>query len=228
MSLIKLATNAFTRNWQNLSNASKITIGKSKAIRPERQFLVGHIKGNENIAAKMAKNNINISHVHSNILPQYPMGMATSSKSGILVNVKDTFKNLKELLPKLGNTANIGKENSKKGRYLTSQVKRHELREIDVNVNKIRKANNSKTEKINKAFGDFIKKDDKENAMKDIGKLMKRKHYLETMKISQKGMFGGHGNKSIPMADIKQSLKMPNNLGKPMLDMRLQEFPYLG
>jgi hypothetical protein len=234
MSLIKIALNAFTKNWQNLSNTAKQTIGQSGAIRSERKFIMGHIEGNKNILQNMRNKGINISHIDSQIYQQAG-GMPLTRNSGVLINAKQAFSKTKEILPQIGVDTNLGKETSKSGRYFTTQVHRHEMREVESGVNKLRNLENPKVleKKVIPRIYNFVRDFNPQDTsnlnkvrMNNFNDYMLKN--LKEMQPLEEGKFLGHHSKSIPVADIKQSLKMPNNLGKSMLNMRLAEHPYLG
>ena len=226
--IIKLALNSFTKNWQSLSNVAKQTIGRSGAIRPERQFLMGHIAGNENILQNMKNHGINIRHLQSTIVAQ-PGGMPESTKSGILINMKNALEKTRSVLPAIGiNPKILPKDTSKSGRYFASQLQRHEMREIDTGIKKLKQLPSK--DRLESGIPNIIKFIQNDPQHPHIGRKIKAfgkyvgKH-PEFMDLEQ-GKFLGHHSKSIPMADIKQSKSLPNQLGKPMYDMRMKEFNY--
>jgi hypothetical protein len=101
--IVKLAANAFTKNWHNLSSLAKKDIGQSGAIRSRSQYLIGMIKGNENIKNQLEKQTAKkISYVPSK-LPfqhyshpdkQHTIGIADSTKFD---GSKSVFRNNKDI-----------------------------------------------------------------------------------------------------------------------------------
>lgn len=227
MGLIKTAVNAFTKNWNTLTNEAKIAIGKSGAIRSERKFLLGHIQGTKNIITDIKnKHNLQeIAYKPSKVM-NTPAGALVSSNKGLIVNLDKTHQQLKDVLPQLGISTKIPKETSKSGRYLQSQIHRHESREIDAVANKIGDLNNKKYKGILEATGKLVSDTSLEEFPKKMKNLYRRKNIGEFNEKVLSGMVSGHHNMSIPLKDISESNKLPNNLGKTMLDMRNQEFPY--
>lgn len=226
--IVKLALNVFTKNWQQLSNAAKQSLGRSGAIRPERQFLLGHMKGNSNILQGMKNRGIDIRHLQSNIVAQ-PGGMPESMKSGVLLNMHDALNKTKSILPMMGiNPRILPKDTTKAGRYFASQIQRHEMREIDTGIKKLKDLpSREKLEQSVPKIIKFISNDiNHPHIMRKIKAFKKWVTYHPEMMELEKGKFLGHHSKAIPMADVKQFKILPNTLGKPMYNMRMKEFPY--
>lgn len=209
MSLIKLA-NALTRNWHLLSDAEKIIAGKAGMVKSQRKYILGHIKGNQNIL-KPYKNKIKFIN-NDNYTPGYTTNLKYGKQEINQVHKGADFLKEHNLLPSLkGNQ-----------RHMTDAIAyRHETREGIAGYNRYKNYSKYNKTKFNKNITDVTHFMSSKNKPEFTQEMFQSLVKLNTLPNFSSSSYAGHMNTSIPLKDMLDMQKIPHkSLISAMINMR--------
>ena len=214
--IVKLASNAFTRNWSNFSDAAKIAIGKSGALRSERRHLLGHIKGTDAIGKKLG-----VSVTYHPSEDMLPSALLESKKDASIIGMGNVTQKMRDLV---GITGKVSNGHSA---YLDSQIRRHEFREMGAGLKLVDKLS-LKEQKLHFKNSSLYKgmslNPGSEKHINRYVNFVQNNPGVMDVASKMAPSFKGHQNASIPHMDVVEALKNPHGrMSRIMVGMRKME-----